>query len=189
MTKEIYFVTGNPGKFEEIKIYIEGNVTDIKLKQFTLDIVEIQTLDQKEIVIDKALKAFEMLKKPLIVDDSAMYFEKYNKFPGIMSKYVAEGIGFEGLKKLIDDGDKATFILYIAYIDSPENIRLFEGKTSGTIKKPAKFNGHPKLQYSCMFIPNGIDKFYSELRNTKEGEPFMARIKALKSFVNWYQSH
>jgi XTP/dITP diphosphohydrolase len=188
MAKEIYFVTGNSGKFEEVKTYIENNVPEVKLIQFNADLVEIQTSDQKELIIDKALKAWEMIRKPLIVDDAAMYFEKYNKFPGIMSKYVAEGIGFEGLKKLVDDDDKATFILYIAYIDSPENIKLFEGKTSGIIKKPEKFIGHPKLQYSSMFIPNGTDKYYAELRNTKDGEPYLSRIKALKEFINWYKS-
>lgn len=187
MAKEIYFVTGNPGKFEEVKNYIEKNVPEIEIKQFKVDIPEIQTLDQKKIVIDKARKAWEILKKPLIVDDGAIYFEKYNKFPGVMTKYVAQGLGFEGLKKIIDNGDKATFLLYIAYIDKPESIELFEGKSEGTIQKPEKFYGNPHLPYSCMFVPNGTDKTYEDLRNTKEGEPFLYRIKALKQFVNWYK--
>ena len=188
MAKEIYFVTGNPGKFEEVKNYIEKNVPEIKIKQFKVDITEIQTLDQKRIVIDKAHKAWEILEKPLIVDDGAIYFEKYNKFPGVMTKYVAQGLGFEGLKKIIDNGDKATFLLYIAYIDGPKSIELFEGKSEGTIQKPEKFYGNPNLPYSCMFVPNGTDKTYEELRNTKEGEPFLYRIKALKQFVNWYKT-
>ena len=187
MIKEIYFATGNDGKFEEVKTYIEKNIPEIKIKQFKADIIEIQTSDQKKITIDKAIKAWKMLKKPLIVDDTGIYFEKYNKFPGIMSKYVANGLGFEGLKKLVVDGDKVIFTLHIAYIDSLENIQLFKGKTYGTIKKPTKFTGHPKLQYSSMFIPNGTNKFYHELRGTKEGEPFMHRIKSLKNFINWYK--
>jgi inosine/xanthosine triphosphate pyrophosphatase family protein len=39
-----------------------------------------------------------------------------------------------------------------------------------------------------MFIPNGTDKYYAELRNTKDGEPYLSRIKALKEFINWYKS-
>ncbi|MBD3273480.1 hypothetical protein GF385_03990 [Candidatus Dependentiae bacterium] len=187
MKKEIYFVTGNPGKFEEVKKYIEKNVPEIEIKQLKADIPEIQTLDQKEIIIDKAIKAWEILKKPLIVDDGAMYFEKYNKFPGVMSKYVAIGLGFEGLKKIVENEDKARFLLYIAYIDSPESIKLFEGKSEGKIRKPDKFNGNPHLPYSCMFVPNGTDKVYEDLRHTKEGEPFLHRIKALKKFIDWYK--
>lgn len=188
MAKEIYFVTGNSGKFEEVKTYIEKNVPEIEIKRFKVDIEEIQTLDQKKIILDKAKKAWEILKKPLIVDDGAMYFEKYNKFPGVMTKYVAQGLGFEGLKKIIDNEDKATFLLYIAYIDGPGSIELFEGKSHGTIKKPSKFFGNPELPYSCMFVPNGTDKVYENLRNTKEGEPFLHRIKALKKFVDWYKT-
>lgn len=188
MTKEIYFVTGNSGKFEEVKTYIENNVNNIKIKRFETDIVEIQTLDQKELIIDKALKAWELLKKPLIIDDDAFYIEKYNKFPGIMSKYVAEGLGFEGVKKLAENGDESKFILFFAYIDSPENIKLFEASTKGIIKIPKTFQGHPKLFYSSIFVPTGADKFYYELRNTKEGEPLMHRIKALKKFINWYKN-
>ncbi len=188
MVKEIYFVTGNSGKFKEVKTFIEKNVPEIKLKQFKADIPEIQSLDQKEIILDKAVKAWEMLKKPLIVDDAAIFFEKYNKFPGTMTKYIYEGLGFEGIGKLIDNGDKAHFLLQIAYIESPENIQLFEGKSKGIIQKPEKFNGDPSLPYACMFIPNGSNKIYENLRNTAEGEPFMHRIKALKAFIRWYKS-
>ena len=188
MKNEIYFVTGNSGKFKEVKTYIEKYVPEIELTQFKADIPEIQSMDQKEICIDKALKAWEILKKPLIVDDGAIYFEKYNKFPGTMTKYVYEGLGFDGIFKLIEDGDKAYFLLQIAYIKNPENIISFEGKSEGIIKKFEKFTGDPSLPYASFFIPNGSSKFYEELRNTKEGEPFMHRIKALKAFVDWYKN-
>ncbi|KKP24873.1 MAG: hypothetical protein SZ59_C0001G0191 [candidate division TM6 bacterium GW2011_GWF2_28_16] len=188
MKKEIYFVTGNSGKFKEMKTYIENNVPEIELKQFKADIPEIQSMDQKEICIDKALKAWELLKKPLIVDDSAIYYEKYNNFPGTMTKYIYQGLGFDGIKKLIETGDKAYFTLQITYIENPEKIHVFEGKTEGTIKRHETFAGDPSLPHAYMFVPNGSNKLYEELRNTKEGEPFMHRIKALKAFVLWYEN-
>ncbi|MBU4269923.1 hypothetical protein KJ644_03630 [Candidatus Dependentiae bacterium] len=187
MKQEIFFVTGNSGKFKEVKTYIEKYVPEIELKQLKVDITEIQSMDQKEICIDKALKAWSMIKKPLIVDDGAIYFEKYNKFPGTMTKYVYEGLGFDGILKLVDNGDKAYFLLQIAYIKNPDNIILFEGKSEGTIRKFEKFNGDPSLPYASIFVPTGSNKIYEELRNTKEGEPFMHRIKALKAFVDWYK--
>ena len=188
MKKEIYFVTSNDGKFEEVKTYIENYVSEITVKQFKAKIPEIQTLDQKEVAMDKALKAWEILKKPLIIDDAAIYFEKYNNFPGIMSKYVSLGLGFEGIKKIIDNGDKAKFLLYLTYIENPTSIKIFEGKCHGTLNKPEKFCGNPNLPYDCFFTPEGSNKTYEELRHTQEGNNFLYRIKALKAFIEWYGS-
>lgn len=189
MTNEIYFATGNQSKFKEIKTYIEKNVPGIIVKQFNADIPEIQTMDQREISINKALAAWEILKKPLIVDDAGIYFEKYHEFPGTMTKYIYEGIGFAGIKKLVNNGDKAFFRLYITYIDGPESFKIFEGKAEGVMQMPETFNGDPKLPYACMFIPNGSNKNYDQLRHTKEGEKYLYRIKALKAFINWYKSY
>src|SRR3972149_6956296 len=101
MNNELHYVTTNPGKFTEIADYLHTASPQITLKQFSPDITEIQTTDQLAIAVDKAKKAWDLLKKPLLLDDAAIYFEKYHKFPGTLSKFVSEGIGFEGLKRLI----------------------------------------------------------------------------------------
>ncbi len=187
MQKEICYVTSNDGKFEEVSGFIEKNEPSIKIKQFKTDIEEIQSLDQKEIAIDKARKAFELIKKPLLIDDSAIYFEKYNNFPGTLSKYISLGIGIEGIKKLIDEKDKAYFMLHMIYIDDPENITIFEGKCEGTLTKPKELSGCPTLPYDCIFIPNGIDKTYAQIRNTPEGDKYLYRLQALQKFLKWYK--
>ena len=188
MSEKIYYVTSNQGKFEEIKHFIKSNNLPIDLQQLEADIPEIQTLDQKAIAVDKAIKAWEILQKPLIIDDAAIYFEKYNKFPGTLSKFVSLGIGHEGLKKLIEDGDKATFLLYVVYISSPTNFKVFEGKCEGILKKPKEFYGSQNLPYDCLFVPNGTTETYADMRNTDEGNKFFYRIKALKQFLEWYKS-
>jgi non-canonical purine NTP pyrophosphatase (RdgB/HAM1 family) len=186
MKKKIYYVTGNQGKFEEVKYFIEYHTQDIDLIQFNAQIPEIQTLDQKTIALDKALKAWEILQKPLIIDDSAIYFEKYNKFPGTFSKYVYQGLGFEGIKKLIEQKDKATFFLYMIYVEKANSFNIFEGKCEGTLTKPEVFSGNVELPFDCFFIPHGTTKTYAQMRNTPEGNNYFYRIKALKNFLNWW---
>ena len=188
MKKEIYYVTTNSGKFEEVESYIKKHEPTIELKKFEAEIPEIQTLDQKTIAVDKALSAWEILQKPLLVDDAAIYFEKYNKFPGTLSKFVSQGIGHEGIKKLFEDGDKAYFLLYMTYIDGPDSFKIFEGKCEGTLKKPKEFYGNPNLPYDCVFMPKGIDKTYAQLRNTPEANKYLYRLRALQSFLNWYKN-
>ncbi|MFC1894958.1 non-canonical purine NTP pyrophosphatase [Candidatus Dependentiae bacterium] len=187
MQTEIYYVTSNDGKFEEVQQFIEKNKPNIKLKQFKIDIEEIQSFDQKKIAIDKARKAWHAVKKPLLIDDAAIYFEKYNNFPGTLSKYVSLGIGFEGIKKLIEVGDKAFKMLHMIYIDHLDSITIFEEKCYGTLVKPKKFIGNPSLPFDCVFLPQGSKKTYAELRNTKESDNFFHRINALKNFLKWYK--
>jgi inosine/xanthosine triphosphate pyrophosphatase family protein len=53
-----------------------------------MDIPELDSQDLIAISQDKAKKAFEKLKKPLIVDDSGIYFDEYPGFPGPLAKRV-----------------------------------------------------------------------------------------------------
>ncbi|OGB84113.1 hypothetical protein A3F66_02865 [candidate division TM6 bacterium RIFCSPHIGHO2_12_FULL_32_22] len=79
MKKEIYYATGNPVKFEEVKLYLDMHHPDIELKQFKEDIVEPQSDNQEEIAIFKAKQAWDKLKKPVLVDDSGIFIHKYIK--------------------------------------------------------------------------------------------------------------
>ncbi|MBD3232039.1 hypothetical protein GF322_05285 [Candidatus Dependentiae bacterium] len=187
MSQNIYYVTNNDGKFKQVHEFIAKNNPQINLKQFKLDIEEIQSLDQKKIVIDKAHKAWNFVKKPFLLDDSAIYFEKYNNFPGTLSKFVALGIGFEGIKKLINKGDKAFFLLYMVYMDKQDSISMFEGKCEGSLIKPRKFSGHINLPYSCFFIPKGTNKTYTQLQKMPQADKYLYRLKALKKFLKWYK--
>jgi XTP/dITP diphosphohydrolase len=188
MKKELYYVTSNPGKFAEVAEYLNAQVPDIELKQCDADIPEIQTLDQMAIAVDKAKKAYQILQKPLIVDDAAIYFEKYYKFPGTLTKFVSQGIGFEGLKRLIDQGDRATFLLYIVYMESPEQYHVFEGTCSGVLVKPETFQGNQHLPFDVFFKPDGADLTYQDMRlSFNDYSDFYYRIRAMKKFLSWYK--
>ncbi len=186
MKNEIYYATGNAGKFEEVKAFFEQYEPTILVKQFPVDIEEIQSLDQKKIAIDKAKKAWALLQKPLLIDDSGIYFEGYNQFPGTFSKYIFQALGFDGIFKLVNENAKAAFILQMVYIDG-ERLETFEGHCAGTIVKPVEVATHPQLPLTAIFKPEGTDKTYAELRYTKEFVRFAFRQHALKNFLAWYK--
>ncbi len=185
-TQNIYYATGNTGKFEEVQDFINRNNHDITIKQADIDLIEMQTLDQKSIAIHKAQQAFEKLQKPVLIDDSGVYFEKYHRFPGTLTKFVYHGIGFEGILKLVEDDHRATFLLYLIYIDGPDSYKIFEGKCEGTIVPPKEFLAHSELPYDDIFLPHGSTKTYAQMRGTQEIEQYAYRLLALKKFLNWY---
>lgn len=185
MKKEIYYVTGNAGKFEEVSDFFEKNSSKICIKQYAVDIDEIQSLDQKFVVCDKIKKAFAKVNKPLLLDDGGIFFDAYHQFPGTLSKFVFQGLGFKGLFKLVEDDNRASFILQLAYTDGVQT-QLFEGVCKGTIVQAANLTSHPKLPFTAIFKPNGSDKTLAELRYTPDFFHYSFRQQALRKFVDWY---
>ncbi len=190
MKKSLYYVTTNSGKFAEVSEYIHAHMPDIELKQFSVDLPEIQSLDQMAIALDKAKQAWNIVQKPLLLDDAGIYFEKYSNFPGTLSKFVSQGLGFEGLKRLIDLGDRAHFLLQMIYIDGPDTIQIFEGRCDGSLHKPVFFDADPSLPYDTFFIPDGLSLTYAKMRlDFEQHAGFFYRIRALQKFISWYKNY
>ncbi|MCK4499201.1 non-canonical purine NTP pyrophosphatase, partial [Candidatus Babeliales bacterium] len=164
MSRQIYYATGNVAKFNEVSNYLKKHEPSIKLVQFTEKLSEIQTKDQKAIAIHKSRRAWEQLHKPLLVDDSGIYFERYGTFPGTLTKHVFEGIGFDGIFKLVKPHDRAYFLLHMVYVNGMGHPYGFEGRCEGQIIKPKEFEYQPGFPYDSIFMPNGSDKTYAELR-------------------------
>ena len=133
---------------------------------------EIQTLDQKAIALDKAQQAWNHLHHPVLVDDSGIYFDHYNNFPGTLTKFIYHGIGFEGILKLTQDDNRATHKLYMVFKDSDEEQHVFEGFCEGTIVEPESFESHPELPYDAVFMPKGASKTMAFMRGTEEEKKY-----------------
>jgi XTP/dITP diphosphohydrolase len=188
MKKVIYYATTNTGKFDEVKRYINKHEPSIDLLPFTEDLPEIQTTDQRVIAIDKANQAWQALKKPVLVDDSGIYFDHYNNFPGTLSKYVFYGIGFEGILKLTENDNRATMRLFMIYKESDQGYEIFEGITKGKIVHQTTLPSHPSLPYDAIFMPDGADKVMGLIRGTDEEKKYAYRLKALQKFLEWYKA-
>ena len=70
MPESIHFVTSNPNKLREL-----SNLLQRELLQVDLDLMEIQTRDLKLLVENKLSQAWMGLQKPVIVEDTSLYFE------------------------------------------------------------------------------------------------------------------
>ena len=186
--KEIYYVTGNEGKFEEVKNFIQRHQPSICLKQCDIDLIEQQTTDQKSIAMSKAKQGWEKIGKPLLVDDSGIYFEKYKNFPGTMTKFLFEGIGFDGILKLVEGNNRACFLLHMVYVDGPNSFKIFEGRCDGQVITPPDLLAHPRLPYDDIFLPDGSDKTCSQMRGTEEMDEYAYRLRAMKKFLDWWGS-
>lgn len=185
----ITFVTTNNGKFEEVKRWLAQLDATLIIEQAAIDVPEYQSLDVQEVAFSKARDAYNLLKKPVLIDDGGLYLEKYNNFPGPLSKYVFQGIGFEGTWLLAQADPRAYFLNCLVYASGPCALQLFEGISKGRLIEPADFSGHKNLPYSSIFIPTGSTKTLAELRGSPEEQKYHHRFQALQNFVTWFRKN
>lgn len=188
MSKHITIATTNTGKFQELKRYINHFDPQMYVEQEVLDVPEYQDMDIKKVALGKAQYAWDILQRPLLIDDGGIYIEQYNQFPGVFSKYVFEGIGLEGIWKLAQDNPKTYFLNCLVYIWAPQSYEFFEGKTHGTLIAPS-INANKSLPYRSIFVPEGFDKTLEELWHVNEDQSYNHRYKAIEKFVSWYAKH
>ncbi len=185
---KLYFATGNQKKCDEVK----SNMPNwIELKCQKINLPEKQTLDLVEISYQKALVAFNKLKKPVIVDDTGFYLEAYNNFPWPLAKYVMEGIGYKGFKRLVEwVSPKAKFVAVISYMDS----NLLE-PVSFIWEMPGELDFSdmdkeidPKVKkyfpYNLIFRPRGSKKLYRRF-DEEQTKAISHRAKAIKKLLTW----
>jgi len=135
---------------------------DINLKRKNLDITEIQSMDAKAIVEDKAKKAYQKVERPVVVDDFSFYFSDLGQFPGPMIKHVMNEIGLEGLEKLEELSDGKCFMACnVAFYDG-ENLEVVEGRLEGKMDYEVA-NENSKTSLITAFIPKGHAKTLKKL--------------------------
>jgi len=174
---KISFVTGNKEKFKEVK-----NILDVDLEKVSLDLAEIQDFRVERVVKDKALRAFKIVKKPLIVEDTGLYIKDFGGFPGALSKWIAKTMGYEKLCRILKGERRAFAQTVIGYFDG-KNYNEFKGKIEGQISsRPA---GKTNFGWDNIFIPKGFQKTFAQLGKEQKNKISMRKIalQKLKKFL------
>jgi XTP/dITP diphosphohydrolase len=167
----VYFVTSNRNKFAEA-----GKILDFEIKQAKLEIPEIQSINVKEIVEDKARKAYEKLKKPVMVEDTALYITSWRGFPGPLISWVIKTMGINGICKFTGKERSAKAEACVAYYDGKRMI-TFSGNIKGKISN--KPRGTRRFDWDRIFIPEGEKRTFAEME-IKEKNKISHRMKAFK---------
>ena len=175
---KIYFVTGNINKIKEANIILKD--LDVEIEQIKIAYPEIQgTLE--EVAEFGAKWVYDILKKPVIVEDSGFFVEALNGFPGTYSRFVQETIGNEGILKLLEDKDNrnAYFKTVIGYCDE-NGVKLFKGIVKGRVSNEIRSKGYG-FAYDSIFIPEGEERTFAEM-TTEEKSQISHRKRAFEEF-------
>lgn len=180
---KLLFITGNRGKFVEAERLL-GRF-GIRLEQADLEITEPQA-DTLEEVVEKC--AEEALKKTdgcFIIEDSGLFINSLNGFPGVYSSYVYRKIGCDGILKLLTGSSdrSAYFMTSLAYGEAGRGIKLFKGRVDGLIVMEPRGKGG--FGFDPIFTPLNSDLTFAEM-STEEKNKFSHRAKALRAFASWF---
>lgn len=123
-----------------------------------METIEIQADDVEEVAIYSAKWASEKLKCNVLKNDSGLFVESLNGFPGVYTHYADDTIGEDGLLKLMEgvENRKAYFKEVLAYVEYGKEPITFVGITPGTIAKEK--SGTYGWSWDFIFIPEGETK-------------------------------
>lgn len=174
--KTVYLVTGNKGKLGEWKRLIPSSVD---MQNVELDLPEIQSMDAAEIVTDKAKRAYQIIKKPVLVEDVSAGLVEMEGLPGPFIKYFEARLGGSALFKLASQpGAEAIVSCTVGYYDG-KKMQVFTGEVHGTVTEARGKNG---FGFDKCFQPDGQTKTYGEMTH-QEKDKISHRSKAVKAFV------
>jgi non-canonical purine NTP pyrophosphatase (RdgB/HAM1 family) len=180
--RQVTIVTGNPGKVRELQSMAMGNFDFV---MHDLEITEIQSLDLKEIVKDKAEKAFQQIQAPVIVDDVSAGLDSLRGLPGPFIKYFNSTLGGDSLFLLSrSENEQATITCIAAYYDGTKLI-IGEGTIRCTVVKPRGENG---FGFDPVMVPEGQSLTMAEMTEEQKmqishrGKAFRHLVEQLKQF-------
>lgn len=176
-------VTRNKHKVNEILSIISGG--SIEFYWLDMEKLEIQSSRLENISLYAARYAFEIARRPLVVDDSGLFIDALNGFPGPYSSYVYKTLGIEGILKLME-GEKnrrACFKTSAALILPPLE-KVFTGKTCGTITHSPRGSGG--FGFDPIFVPEGANRTYAEM-SVEEKNMISHRGKAFRALASYLE--
>lgn len=165
---DLIYATTNKHKFAGAKQALAGTDINLIAPDETLpDVPEIQSDDQQAVSVDKALKYYDLLKRPLVVMDSGLFIDELNGFPGVYTKYALDTIGIDRIIQLLGDAAQAYTQRTITYFDGNKP-QTFTSKLHGALlKEPRGNNGR---NYDEYFLPDGKNKMLAEMADEEKVE-------------------
>jgi inosine triphosphate pyrophosphatase len=152
----VTFITGNAHKARILEQYLGYPVEHQKV-----DLDELQSLDLHEITEHKVKQAFELIQKPVLVEDVGLKFEALGNLPGPFIKWFIQEIGLEDLCRMLDSSGTraATAMITFAYYDGSK-LEFFDGAVKGSIAENPRGKD---FGWNPIFIPGNADLTYAEM--------------------------
>lgn len=163
----VTFITGNQDKADYLARHLGMEVDHQKVE---LD--ELQSLDLHVIVEHKVKQAYDIIKRPVIVDDVSLEFCSLGRLPGTFVKYFVDESGLESCCRMLDGFTDRSAIARctLGYYDG-ETLQLFDGMLRGRIADAPR--GEHGFGWDKIFIPDGYEITRAEMDPENDERTYM----------------
>lgn len=178
---DVLLATSNEHKARAIQSLLGRQVQHVKL-----DLPELQALEVREVIEAKARAAYELVGKPVLVEDTSLSVHAWNGLPGALIRWFLETVGNVGLCRMLAAYDQleATAETCLGYYDGRDFVS-FSGVVQGHISREPR--GNNGFGWDPIFIPNGCTKTFAEMTSGEKAEFASMRTIAvlkLKAFLD-----
>lgn len=176
------FITGNQNKVD----YLSRTV-GVVLPHQKIDLDEIQSKDPIVVVEHKARQAYNLVKKPVLIEDTSLSFTALDGLPGTFVKFFVESKdGLETMCRMLDGfTDRSAYASAVyAYYDGT-TLKIISGQLNGTIATHPRGSGG--YGWDQIFEPEGYGGLTrAELSPQQDAESYnkIRDTHALTVFLN-----
>ena len=177
----VVFVTGNAAKARYFSKLIGFDVD-----HESVDLDEIQPTDMKKITEDKARRAYDIIGKPVIVEDVGLFFKAWGDLPGPFIKFfVDQENGLEKVCRMLDgfSSRQARTIVMTTYYDG-KIFTHFQGGADGEIAVQPKGTGG--FGYDAIWCVNGYGGRTRAELTTEEDEASYIEARPIKQLHDFF---
>ena len=189
---KINFITSNQGKINSLQRALKVKNLDVEIVARNLDIMEPQFDTVQEVSKFKALRAFDLLHEPVLVEDGGLAVDGLKGFPGVYTKYVLKTVGADGIISLLrgNSNRDARFISVATFIDSQGNVFQFErdggnvkiSEQKSSVKSPFSWSELWNIVFLSEFEKNMCELSEQELNDYYACQD----CGSVEKFVNWF---
>jgi XTP/dITP diphosphohydrolase len=191
VSETITFVTSNKAKVLAMQTHVEA--PGFSVLQRELALIEPQADSIEEVARSKAEQAFQILRAPLVVEDSSFCVDALMGFPGPYTRYVLSTIGVTGLLRLAASLESriCRFFSVLVYIDSAGGLHTFTDEGVGRLAYEVDSTPYEEAWSDLwrIFIPEGASKPITAL-TTAERDALLEQWQATSVYTRlaaWLQ--
>jgi non-canonical purine NTP pyrophosphatase (RdgB/HAM1 family) len=174
------FITGNQDKVTYL-----SRLLGYELEHIKIDLEEIQSKDPVEVIEHKVRQAYDIIKKPVLVEDTSLCINALDGLPGTFIKFFTEASdGLNMICHMVDGfEDRSAYASAIyGYYDGVK-VQFFSGRLDGQIaKKPSGVGGYG---WDQIFIPDGYSGLTRAELSTENDIKTYAKTRGdIKTFLS-----
>lgn len=184
--KTIHLITSNQWKVESFSNILKKYDLPITIEMLNAEYVENKDQETTEwVVLDWAKVCAEKYNTSVLVQDTGLFIESLNGFPGVNTKFCLKRIGNDWLIKLMDwiENRDCSWIFSLWYCELGKEPVAFNWIVKWSIALRETWSDW--FWFDPIFIPSWYEKTFAEDTDVRDLlSPFNTTIKELVNYLS-----